>query len=371
MSDSSTSDEDNNEIWVYYKNRKDWQDLHPIPQNDGPTPVVSIAYSQKFTDIYDFFRAVVNAGEKSERALALTADAIIMNPANYTVWQYRREILKALNKDLHEELKYIGDKIKEYSKNYQVWRHRQIIVEWLGKPDEELELTALILAQDAKNYHAWQHRQWVISTFNLFSDELEYIESLISHDVRNNSAWTQRYFVINHTTQFTPEVVTREIEYCREKILIAPKNESPWNYLRGVLLHADQGLQDPRVVSWCEELYSSQCTSRHLLGYLIDVAVEGIQSGDQSGLERAQQMCKDLATTYDRIRRTYWEYVGRTIAQSINQDANPSGESGSRNKNEAVSTNEQGDVLAVSPKETVFNHNEESKPEANCTEKLT
>jgi hypothetical protein len=27
-------------------------------------------------------------------------------------------------------------------------------------------------------------------------------------------------------------------------------------------------------------------------------------------------MCKDLATSYDRIRRTYWDYVARGIVQS-------------------------------------------------------
>lgn len=107
------------------------------------------------------------------------------------------------------------------------------MVEWLGEPGEELELTALILSQDAKNYHAWQHRQWVISTYSLFSKELEFVEGLISNDVRNNSAWTQRYFVINRTSQFTPDIVEREIKFCKEKILVAPKNESAWNYLRG------------------------------------------------------------------------------------------------------------------------------------------
>lgn len=314
MSDSSSDDD--NEIWVYYKNREEWKDLRPIPQDDGPTPVVSIAYSQKFTDIYDFFRAVLNAGEKSERALALTEDAITMNPANYTVWQYRREILKALNKDLHQELKFIGEKIKENSKNYQVWRHRQIIVEWVGEPGEELELTAFILSQDAKNYHAWQHRQWVISTYNLYSEELDFIETLISQDVRNNSAWTQRYFLINRTSQFTPEVIDREIQYCRDKIQVAPKNESPWNYLRGVLLHSDEGLQDPRVREWCESLLASGCASPHLLAYLIDVAIESGEQGDTSGLDRAFQMCKDLASTHDRIRRTYWDYVARGISAS-------------------------------------------------------
>lgn len=79
--------------------------------------------------------------EKSERALQLTKDAAILNPANYTVWyrnyfksvfqnnkrvficfrQYRREILKHMNKDLHDELKFCRDIIDENPKNYQIW----------------------------------------------------------------------------------------------------------------------------------------------------------------------------------------------------------------------------------------------------------
>lgn len=31
----------------------------------------------------------MEAGEKTERVLTLTSDAIMLNAANYTVWQYR------------------------------------------------------------------------------------------------------------------------------------------------------------------------------------------------------------------------------------------------------------------------------------------
>ncbi|KAL1116156.1 hypothetical protein AAG570_005651 [Ranatra chinensis] len=273
MSDSGSEDQELVD-WVFYRDRPEWKDVVPIPQDDGPNPIVAIAYSDKFRDVYDYFRGILATNEMSERALELTKDALALNAANYTVWQYRRRILQELKKDLKEELKFAKEIIEDNPKNYQVWHHRMVIVQMSNDPSIELKFIADMLKEDPKNYHAWQYRQWVLRKYKLFDNELEYTDKLLKEDIRNNSAWNHRYYVINHTTDFSEEAVQKEVDYALEAIGRVRKNESSWNYLQGLLIHAEKGLLEPRVIEFCESLYASGERSPHLLAFLVDVAVE-------------------------------------------------------------------------------------------------
>lgn len=293
---------------------EEWADLTPVPQDDGPDPVCAIMYRPEYVETMDIFRAVLKASEKSARALQLTAVVIDLNPANYTAWQYRRLCLEALGSDLHEELRYSEAVAYDHPKNYQIWFHRRAIVERLGDAGAEIAFVTNILLDDEKNYHAWSHRQWCLKTFGLWEGELDRMDNMLKVDVRNNSVWNERWFVISNTSGFTDEVVNREILYTFKWIETAVDNESPWNFLRGMMRVktevAGRTWQFARF-----PVFREQCVAMHatevgrdcipLLALLLEMYEHEANEGAAT-MGSARELAHRLMEL-DPVRRPYWQ----------------------------------------------------------------
>ncbi|CAG8515723.1 4910_t:CDS:2 [Paraglomus brasilianum] len=293
-----------------YDLKSNYGDVTPIDQDDGPSPIAPIAYSTEYSTAMAYFRALVRNNEKSKRALDLTSDIIKHNPAHYTVWNYRQQILFTLDENLTKELEFVKGLARDNPKNYQLWHHRQVIVEKLSDSSKELEFINEVLDDDAKNYHAWSYRQWINTHFNLWDDELPFIDTLLKDDVRNNSAWNHRHFVVFHDLDAIDEsLIQSEINYTKEKIRQTPNNISPWNYLRGVLEKSSRDIQE--LESFCKEFTDNDINS---MGWLVDIYENRAKNGDDQAKEDAIKICESLANKYDTIRKAYWEYRKDEIA---------------------------------------------------------
>ncbi|KAL0076264.1 hypothetical protein J3Q64DRAFT_1772588 [Phycomyces blakesleeanus] len=291
----------------FYSKKPEWADITPVPQDDGPNPLVPIAYSSDYKDAMDYFRAVSKNDERSPRVLELIAAIIEMNPAHYTVWQYRQKVLFTLGSDLNKELEYIDSIAENQSKNYQIWHHRQVVVEKLGNGDKELEFINEILEGDSKNYHAWSYRQWVVAHFDKWDEELSFTDDMLVFDIRNNSAWNYRHFVLsNRPRKVTLEELEDEIEFSKKKIALAPNNPSSWAYLSSILEKAKKQLAEMK--GFLESLREKEITSPHLWSMYIDMYEQNAVRDKKPIDPEAIEMCDRLANTFDAIRQNYWNY---------------------------------------------------------------
>jgi len=313
-----------------------FHDVTPVPQDDGADSVCSINYSEEYILAMDYFRAILEKDERSERALKLTTKCLVLNPANYTTWHFRRRCLASISEGTHAfepELVradlVLAEKLGGGNpKNYQIWYHRRTLLEpFLSDKEtksdaarEELAYVSSVLAEDAKNYHAWSHRQWIVqlvSSPELWEEEKHYVHSLILQDHRNNSAWNHRWFVAHKGEDaLTSQEYKIEAEYALRVAEMDPYNESPWRYLIGVLKEQIKCSRDStenvieeneqKIVQVREELGKntvdpyecSNLTSAHI--DLLEI------KSDCDSLLRAADLANGLATKYDIIRTKYW-----------------------------------------------------------------
>ncbi|VDN60444.1 unnamed protein product [Dracunculus medinensis] len=299
---------------IRFRDDPEWDDVEPIPLNDDEQGAVRISTTDAFNDAFMYLRALLQTNEISERAFKLTDRCIELNPASYSTWQYRRVLLKGLNKNLDDEFNYIAEIIDDNQKNYQVWHHRRVLVEWSNDPSRELEFTASIINDEPKNYHAWQHRQWVIETYQLYSQaELDYSASLIADDVRNNSAWNYRYFLLEGLDFLNrPDALDKEIAFTEMFIKQAPNNESAWNFLSGILF--DKGLSSRTdIFNFCYDLCKTQKVP-FCLSFMVDVLIEKIEKNieREKSSKHAFELLKELKKV-DPIRINYWQYCEQLV----------------------------------------------------------
>ncbi|KAL1869722.1 hypothetical protein VTK73DRAFT_2963 [Phialemonium thermophilum] len=336
-----------------YAQDPEWDDVEPIPLEEPEGALAAIAYPEEYAEAISYLRAVMLKKEYSPRCLRLTEHIISLNPAHYTVWLYRASIVFALKIPLPDEIQWLNQVALEHLKNYQIWHHRHLLIDnyyptIASSPDEvahlarsETEFLTTILVEDTKNYHVWSYRSYLVRKLGLWTpDELRSIEAMIDDDVRNNSAWSHRFFLVfsdpsqssaSSATATPPAassettasagvvpgatdpdpavpsaIINREVTYAQDKIRLAPQNQSPWNYLRGVLAKGGRPLASVEgfVRLFARNIGSPEedVRSTHALDMLAEICAE---KGDSA---EAELCLVRLAEKWDRIRAGYWAW---------------------------------------------------------------
>ncbi|KAB5575457.1 hypothetical protein GE09DRAFT_1215232 [Coniochaeta sp. 2T2.1] len=329
-----------------YASDPEWDDITPVTLVEPEDALASIAYPEDYAEAISYLRAVMLKKEYSPRCLKLTEHIIRLNAAHYTVWLYRASILKALRVSVPEEIEWLNGVALANLKNYQIWHHRHLLVEsyWedcLERDEEKREEfagneTAFIgrmLEEDTKNYHVWSYRSFLVRKLGMWKmcreRERRLVEAMIDEDVRNNSAWSHRFFVVfsdpeqstegKGATEFDErvpkEVVDREVDYALAKIGLAPQNQSPWNYLRGVLVKGGRKLGSVKedvegyVVKLGEGEEEEEVRSTHALDLLAEIYAE---EGD---MEKADLALRRLSERWDPVRAGYWAWRRKMLGK--------------------------------------------------------
>lgn len=301
-----------------------------------------------------------------ERALRLTAISLKYNPANYTVWRYRRSVLSFLSnfndddsiqkydptgnnvhkfdpKLVRSEMDFVSKIGGSNPKNYQIWYHRRILLEYYCLYNSqceyiksELNYIATVLEEDGKNYHAWSNRQWIVKTISqncIWMNEKIFVREKISQDCRNNSAWNYLWFLNYHndkkeiSSKGDTYLAQEEVDYALSILIIDIYNESPWRYMLSVLKNVksldlitkylSKITEIKNSYSWSNEGRVSNNASEDVIssvtfnnGVSVELLSAQIELWEMRGTHldyrNAAESAHELGVIYDTIRSSYW-----------------------------------------------------------------
>ena len=156
------------------------------------------------------------------------SDLLTRNPEYYTIWNYRRRVLRhqfteaechpendaasSILELIKRDLLFLIPLLRSFPKCYWIWNYRLWLLDEARRRlpifesrqiwQEELALVSKMLALDSRNFHGWGYRRLVVDTLkqlgtpdealSMTQKEFEYAKRMISANLSNFSAWHYR-----------------------------------------------------------------------------------------------------------------------------------------------------------------------------------
>ena len=156
------------------------------------------------------------------------SDLLSRHPEYYTVWNFRRQVLrhqfseagtsaeedsrKLIAELIKNDLMFLIPLLRSFPKCYWIWNYRIWLLDEARRLlplamsrqfwQEELGLVGKMLTLDSRNFHGWGYRRLVVETLqqlgtpaeaaSMTQKEFEYAKKMIGANLSNFSAWHYR-----------------------------------------------------------------------------------------------------------------------------------------------------------------------------------
>ncbi|KAJ5585534.1 uncharacterized protein N7459_005334 [Penicillium hispanicum] len=214
------------------------------------------------------------------------SDLLSRNPEYYTVWNYRRRVLRHQFAEIGEsaqedaaspalqlikdDLLFLIPLLRSFPKCYWIWNYRLWLLDEARRLlpvsesrqiwQEELTLVSKMLTLDSRNFHGWGYRRLVVETLkqlgtpdeatSMTQKEFEYAKKMIGANLSNFSAWHYRTKLIlrllDEQTASDDErrkMLDDELALIHQA-LIDPYDQSLWFYHQNLMCVFDPAVAD-------------------------------------------------------------------------------------------------------------------------------
>ncbi|KAJ5476273.1 hypothetical protein N7475_002002 [Penicillium sp. IBT 31633x] len=182
---------------------------------------------KNYKNLEHFVSQKVAEHEYTIETLKKISELLSSNPEYYTVWNYRRQVLryqfslaedssneaaKSIAQLIINDLHFLIPLLKSFPKCYWIWNYRLWLLDEARRLlplsesrqmwQQELALVGKMLTLDSRNFHGWGYRRFVVETLkelgsieeatSMTRQEFEYAKKMIGANLSNFSAWHYR-----------------------------------------------------------------------------------------------------------------------------------------------------------------------------------